>query len=198
VWALKQLSIKIHVGESVAVLGHNGAGKSTLIKVLASQTRPSSGVIRIFGKSLAENSVDAGNHIGFVAHESYLYDELSVEENLQFYAKLFSVSKDRFNETIKLLNLQDWLKIPAKNLSHGMRKRADIARALIHNPNLILLDELFSGLDEDTRNFLVDYLKGLKGRTLVISSHSVDWAKQLCERSLKINRGSLESDTLLG
>ena len=81
-----------------------------------------------------------------------------------------------------------------KQLSYGLRKRADIARALIHNPNLILLDELFAGLDEETRTFLVNYLKTLQDKTLLLSSHSIEWAKQLCKRSIFIDKGKLVKD----
>jgi len=195
VWALKPFSIKIDESESVAVLGPNGAGKSTLMKILATHVLPSSGVVKIYGRDAFKDGENARKRIGFVAHESFLYDELSVEENLRFYGRFFSVDQDNFREMIEFLNLGNWRKVPVKQLSYGLRKRADIARALIHNPDLILLDELFAGLDEETRNFLVDYFNTLQGKTLLVSSHSLSWAKQLCKRSLFLDKGNLVRDT---
>lgn len=193
--ALKPFSIKIDEGESVAVLGPNGAGKSTLMRILATHILSFSGSVKIYGRSLSKDGEIARKRIGFVTHQSFLYDELSVEENLRFYGGFFSVDQDDICEVIDFLNLKSWSRLPVKQLSYGLRKRADIARALIHNPDLILLDELFAGLDEETRTFLVDYFKTLKGKTLLVSSHSIDWAKQLCRRSLFLDRGSLVQDT---
>lgn len=197
IWALKPFSTKIDEGEYVAILGPNGAGKSTLIKILATHVLPSSGAVKIYGRNMSKDGENVRKRIGFVAHESFLYDELSIEENLRFYGKFFSVDQDDFREMIELLNLKSWSKVPVKQLSYGLRKRADIARALIHNPDLILLDELFAGLDEETRNFLVDYFKSLQGKTLLVSSHSVNWAKQLCKRSLFLDKGNLVQDTFI-
>lgn len=179
----------------MAVLGPNGAGKSTLMKILATHVLPSSGIVKIYDQNVFKDGEKARKRIGFVAHESFLYDELSVEENLRFYGSFFSVDQDVFREMIEFLNLKSWRKVPVKQLSYGLRKRADIARALIHNPDLILLDELFAGLDEETRNFLVDYFKTLQGKTLLVSSHSVNWAKQLCKMSLFLDKGNLVQDT---
>jgi len=195
IWALKPFSIKIDEGESVAVLGPNGAGKSTLLKILATHVLPSSGIVKIYGRNAFKDGENARKRIGFVAHESFLYDELSVEENLRFYGRFFSVDQDNLREMIEFLNLKRWRKVPVKQLSYGLRKRVDIARALIHNPDLILLDELFAGLDEETRNFLVDYLKTLQRKTQLVSSHSVNWAKRLCRRSLFLDKGNLVRDT---
>ncbi len=168
-----------------------------MIKILATHVLPSSGVVKIYGRNMSKDGENLRKRIGFVAHESFLYDELSIEENLQFYGRFFSVDQGDFREMIELLNLKSWSKVPVKQLSYGLRKRADIARALIHNPDLILLDELFAGLDEETRNFLVDYFKSLQGKTLLVSSHSVNWAKQLCKRSLFLDKGNLVQDTFI-
>ncbi len=198
IWALKPFSIKIHGGESVAVLGPNGAGKSTLMKILATHVLPSSGIVKIFEQNAFEKGENVRKRIGFVAHESFLYDELNVEENLRFYGRFFSVDQDDISKMIEFLNLKSWRDVPVKQLSFGLRKRADIARALIHNPDLILLDELFAGLDEETRNFLVDNFKTLQGKTLLVSSHSRNWAEQLCRRSLLFDKGNLIQDTFSG
>lgn len=182
----------------MAVLGPNGAGKTTLMKILATHVVPSSGTVKIYGRNAFKDSENTRKRIGFVTHESFLYDELSVEENLRFYGRFFSADQNYLREIVELLKLKRWRRVPVKRLSYGLRKRADIARALIHNPDLILLDELFAGLDEETRNFLVDYLKTLQGKTLLVSSHSAELAKQLCERSLFLDKGNMVQDAFSG
>ena len=166
-----------------------------MIKIIATHFFPSSGIVKIYGKNAFKDGENVRRRIGFAAHESFLYDELTVKENLLFYSKVFSVDQN-FDELIELLNLKKWYKVPVKQLSYGLRKRADIARALVHNPNLVLLDELFAGLDEETRDLLVDYFKNEQEKTLLISSHAVDWAKQLCRRGIFLDKGKLVKDIL--
>ncbi len=195
VWALKPFSTRIEEAESTSILGPNGAGKTTLLKILATQIAPSSGSIRIYGKNAFEDGIDTRMRIGFVAHESFLYDELTVEENLRFYKKFFSAGENSLTETFELLDLNHLQNVPVKQLSHGLRRRVDIARALIHGPDLILFDELFAGLDADTQNLLIDYLGTLQGKTMLISTHSPELANKLCERSLFFEKGNLVKDS---
>lgn len=193
-WALNSLSTKIDEGDSVAILGPNGAGKTTLLKIIATHVSPSSGIVKIYGRNAFKDSEKIKRQIGFVAHESFLYDELTLKENLSFYGRFFSANQDDVHGVIELLNLTDYYEAPVKRLSYGLRKRADIARALIHNPALILLDELFAGLDEEARRQLVNYLKNQPERTLLVSSHSIEWAKQLCSRGIFLNEGNIVQD----
>ena len=192
--ALKAVALKISQGESVALLGPNGAGKTTLMKIVATHVSPSSGIVNIFGKNAFRNGEETRRRIGFAAHESYLYDELTIEENLHFYGKLFSASSERIQSLVESLNLNRWYRIRVNQLSHGLRKRADIARTLIHNPDLVLIDELFEGLDEKTSGLLVDYFRNQQSKTVVISSHSIDWAKKLCNRGIFLDRGEVVQD----
>jgi ABC-type multidrug transport system ATPase subunit len=194
-WALKPFSLTIEEHETVALLGPNGAGKSTLLKILATQIHPSSGAVEIYGQDAFKEAELVRRRVGFVAHENFLYAELSVEENLRFYGQFFSMDHERLKEVIEVLNLKSWFKVPVKRLSYGLRKRADIARALIHDPDLILLDELFSGLDADTCDLLVDYFRNQENKTIIISSHSIEWAKKLCDRGIILNRGEIVQDT---
>ncbi len=190
--ALKSVSLKIKEGEFLAFSGHNGAGKTTLLKIIATHISPSSGTVKIFGDDAFKNSAETRRRIGLVTHESFLYDELSVRENLLFYAKLFSVKEeDDFLDTIEFLGLKRWYNVPVKQLSHGLRKRADIVRALIHNPDLILLDEPFAGLDPNTCDVLVNYFKSRKGKTLLISSHSLEWSKKICDKRISLDKGKI-------
>lgn len=194
-WALKSLSLRIRRGESVAVLGPNGAGKTTLMKIVATHIQPSAGTVKIFGKNAFKNGGKTRQQIGFVTHESFLYDELTIEENLLFYARLFSIDPESFQDKIASLNLRRWYRTPAKRLSYGLRKRADIIRALIHDPGLILLDELFAGLDKETCGLLTDYLREQREKALLISSHSIVWARKLCDRGVFLNKGEIAQDT---
>lgn len=194
-WALKSLSLKIGKAEFVAILGPNGAGKTTLMKILATHISPSSGKVKVFGRDAFKNSEEIRKQVGFATHENFLYNELTIEENLLFYAKLFSVNSKNLRDTIESLNLKRWYRVPVKRLSHGLRKRADIVRALIHDPDLILLDEFFAGLDKETCNFLVNYLRNQRAKTVLVSSHSIEWAKRLCDRGIFLDKGEITQDT---
>jgi len=190
--ALKSVSLEIKEGEFLAFSGPNGAGKTTLLKIIATHISPSSGTVKIFGDD-ALKDCEIRRKIGLVTHESFLYDELSVRENLLFYAKLFSVKEEGFLDTIDFLGMNRWYNVQVKQLSHGLRKRADIVRALIHNPDLILLDEPFTGLDTKTCDLLVNYFKSQKGKgkTLLISSHSLEWTKKICDKRISLDNGEI-------
>lgn len=188
--ALKSVSLEIKEGEFLAFSGPNGAGKTTLLKIIATHISPSSGTVMIFGDD-ALKDCEIKRRIGLVTHESFLYDELSVRENLLFYANLFSVKEEGFLDTIEVLGMNRWYNVQVKQLSHGLRKRADIVRALIHNPDLILLDEPFAGLDTKTCDLLVNYFKSQKGKTLLISSHSLEWTKKICEKRISLDKGEI-------
>ncbi|MCW3129337.1 MAG: ABC transporter ATP-binding protein [Methanophagales archaeon] len=190
--ALKSVSLRIKKGEFLVFSGPNGAGKTTLLKIIATHISPSSGTVKIFGADALKGS-ETRRRIGLVTHESFLYDELSIRENLLFYANLFSVKEEDFLDTVDFLGLKRWYDVPVKQLSHGLRKRADIVRALIHNPDLILLDEPFAGLDTKTCDLLIDYFKSQEGtgKTLLISSHSLEWSKKICDKVVMLDKGKI-------
>jgi ABC-type multidrug transport system ATPase subunit len=160
---------------------------------MATHISPSSGTLKIFCADAFKNSKKIKRHIGFVAHNSFLYNELTVEENLLFYKRMFSVSQN-IQELVNLLNLERWKNLLVKQVSHGVRKRADIARALIHNPDILLFDELLTGLDEETRRQVIYYFTNQKKKTILMSTHSIEWAKQLCDRALYLDHGKLIQD----
>ena len=188
--ALNSVSLNIASGDFMAFSGHNGAGKTTLLRIIATHISPTSGSVKIFGTDAHENC-EIRREIGLVTHDSFLYDELTVRENLLFYAKLFGVKEEAFRDTIEFLGMNRWYNVQVKNLSHGLRKRADIVRALLHDPGLILLDEPFSGLDMNTCDLLVNYLKSQHGKTLLISSHSLEWTRKICDKGIVLERGKL-------
>ena len=191
--ALKSVTVTIERGTFLAFLGHNGAGKTTLLKIIATHIAPSSGTVNIFGENALRNGGELRRKIGLVTHTSFLYDELTVRENLLFYAKLFSAEEKNFLDIVEFLGLKRWYNVPVKHLSHGLRKRADIVRALIHNPDLVLLDEPFTGLDTNTCDVLLRYFNSQKeqGITLLISSHSIEWTKKLCEAGIVLEKGKI-------
>ena len=195
---LRSVSLRIESGEFVALFGHNGAGKTTLLKLIATHIRPSTGTVKIFGEDAFRDS-GIRRKIGLVTHSSFLYDELTVRENLLFYARQFGVEEDNFLDTVEFLGMNRWYNVRVKQLSHGLRKRADIIRALIHEPNLILLDEPFTGLDSETCEVLVNYFRGQKQRgnekkTLLIASHSQEWVKKVCDKAISLHRGKVAGE----
>jgi len=195
---LRSVSLRIEGGEFVALFGHNGAGKTTLLKLIATHIRPSTGTVKIFGEDAFRDS-GIRRKIGLVTHSSFLYDELTVRENLLFYARQFGVEEDNFLDTVEFLGMNRWYNVRVKQLSHGLRKRADIIRALIHEPNLILLDEPFTGLDSETCDVLVNYFRGQKQRgnekkTLLIASHSQEWVKKVCDKAISLHRGKVAGE----
>ncbi len=195
---LRSVSLRIESGEFVALFGHNGAGKTTLLKLIATHIRPSTGTVKIFGEDAFRDS-GIRRKIGLVTHSSFLYDELTVRENLLFYARQFGVEEDNFLDTVEFLGMNRWYNVRVKQLSHGLRKRADIIRALIHEPNLILLDEPFTGLDSETCDVLVNYFRGQKQRgnekkTLLIASHSQEWVKKVCDKAISLHRGKVAGE----
>jgi len=195
---LRSVSLRIESGEFVALFGHNGAGKTTLLKLIATHIRPSTGTVKIFGEDAFRDS-GIRRKIGLVTHSSFLYDELTVRENLLFYARQFGVEEDNFLDTVEFLGMNRWYNVRVKQLSHGLRKRADIIRALIHEPNLILLDEPFTGLDSETCDVLVNYFRGQRQRgnekkTLLIASHSQEWVKKVCDKAITLRRGKVAGE----
>ncbi len=195
---LRSVSLRIESGEFVALFGHNGAGKTTLLKLIATHIRPSTGTVKIFGEDAFRDS-GIRRKIGLVTHSSFLYDELTVRENLLFYARQFGVEEDNFLDTVEFLGMNRWYNVRVKQLSHGLRKRADIIRALIHEPNLILLDEPFTGLDSETCDVLVNYFRGQRQRgnekkTLLIASHSQEWVKKVCDKAISLHRGKVAGE----
>ena len=201
VYALKSVSLEMDEGECVALLGSNGAGKTTLLKIIATHTVPSAGGVKILGEDIFKNDGTIRRKIGLVTHDSYLYDELTIQENLQFYAQFFVGNGEKIRlDLIEFLGLKRWYNVPVKQLSYGLRKRADIGRALLHNPDVILLDEPFAGLDITTCDLLVQYFEEQKEKqkTLVLSSHSVEWIKKICDRKVVLKKGKIVDENHIG
>ncbi|MEM4712377.1 MAG: ABC transporter ATP-binding protein [Archaeoglobaceae archaeon] len=183
-FALKNVSLSFE--KSVAILGYNGAGKSTLAKILAGITKPTQGKVSVFGEDPFKN-VDVRRKIGIVTHNPMLYRELSVEENLRFFAKLHGINNWEF--VVDELKLKEKLNCKVFELSRGYLQRVAIAKALMLNPKLLILDEPFSSLDVEGREILWAKIHDFRG-SLVFSTHSLDEAR-FCENFAVLEKGEL-------
>jgi heme exporter protein A len=180
--ALGGVSLSLAAGQSLVVFGPNGAGKSTLLRVLATLLRPHSGSVRVLGCSLPAEAWAVRGRIGLLAHEPLLYRDLSARENLRFHAALHGVARARVDELLDRVRLRQRCAEPLRTLSRGMVQRVAVARAVLHEPELLLLDEPRANLDPAASE-LVDPLIGASaGRTRVITSH--DPARGLEEADL--------------
>jgi heme ABC exporter ATP-binding subunit CcmA len=183
---LRGLDVRVRAGEALVVAGPNGAGKTTLLRVLAGLARPSSGEVRVLGARLGPSNPDARRPIGFVSHRSMLYDDLTVRENVVLVARLYGLpdpgaAAERALAAVGLDGRDDER---PRHLSRGLLQRASIARALVHGPRLLLLDEPFTSLDapaaERLRELLAERLA--VGLALVLVTHHLDEAWQLASR----------------
>lgn len=195
---LRDISLTIPKGEFTAVLGPNGAGKSTLLKILALMSKPDSGEVKIGKQSFVNLKGELKRKIGILSHSSFLYPELTAYENLQFYGRLYDVRhlEEQIISIIKKVGLLLALNEPVYTFSRGMLQRLSIARALIHSPEVIFLDEPFTGLDQQGIGLLQDVLKDLKSsqKTILIVTHSFEQGMEDVDRILIINKGQIAAD----
>ena len=193
--ALNRVSLTCRAGEIVAILGPNGAGKSTLLSISASLLEPSSGAVR-YGTYTAK-SAGAGlrARIGLLAHDLYLYPDLSAAENLAFFARLYRLrdAGDAVAECLSRANLTDRGDEPVAGFSRGMRQRLAIERALIHKPRLALLDEPFTGLDDASIAIMQDRLAALRssGCIVLVATHDLEEIERVADRAVVLKGGSL-------
>lgn len=197
--ALRGVDLELRHGEFVTLFGPNGAGKTTLVRVLSTLARPSQGHVEIFGVTLGRGvAADLRRRIGVVSHRSFLYRSLTARENLVFYARMFDVpdpggAADRVLETIGLHRRCHDL---VAGFSRGMEQRCAIGRALVHDPDLLLLDEPFSGLDPDAADRLWETLRRMHGghRTILLTSHDLGRGATLAQRVAFLSSGRLLHD----
>jgi heme ABC exporter ATP-binding subunit CcmA len=180
--ALTDVSLSLQEGHTLVVLGPNGAGKTTLLRVLATLLRPHAGSVRVLGKSLPEEGSSVRGRIGLLGHEPLLYRELTARENLRFHASLHGVAKARVDELLELVGLARRAREPLRTLSRGMVQRVAVARAVLHCPELLLLDEPRANLDPAAVELVDPLIGSSSGCTRVICSH--DPAGALAEADL--------------
>lgn len=198
---LRKLDLRIERGEFVALLGPNGSGKSTLLRQLAGLTPPTAGTITIGGWSLPREAAAVRAQIGMVSHKLLLYDNLTARENLHFFARLYSLTPDDAKSRIEALLVQVGLQRRGNDLvrtySRGMQQRLSIARALLHRPHVLLLDEPYTGLDQDASQVLDDLLREAhgEGHTIVMTTHELGRAATLPTRVVILSRGVVGFDS---
>ena len=191
--ALSGVSFDLNKGEFLTIFGPNGAGKTTLIKVLAGLTRPTSGSAHIDGFDALESNAELRSQIGVISHTTCLYPDLTAVENLLFYAKLYGLDdpEKRADESIREAGLQLRRHDPVRTYSRGMQQRMAIARATLHDPSVLFLDEPFTGLDLRATNALKNHLHNLHTgkRTIIMTTHDMSCGLELCDRVAIQNKG---------
>tara|TARA_B100000405_G_scaffold132060_1_gene92388 strand:- start:105 stop:836 length:732 start_codon:yes stop_codon:yes gene_type:complete len=184
--AVDALDLSMSEGEFLTIVGPNGAGKSTLLSMLSGAMRPTTGSVSVCGEELDFARHEWRHRIGMLSHKGFLYDRMTVEENLNFYGKLFGITdlEDRIASRLRRVGLSERARSEVRKLSHGMRQRASLARALLHDPDLVLLDEPYSGLDPAAALVLRDVLEELKDgrRTVVMVTHNLREGLEMATR----------------
>ena len=193
--ALRDVSFSVPAGAFVTLFGPNGSGKTTLIRILANLIHPTSGDARIAGRSLARDGAQTRTLLGVVLHQSLLYDALTAQENLQFYGRMFNVPllQKRIEWLLDDVGLYDRRADLVRTFSRGMQQRLSIARALLHDPKILLLDEAFSGLDANAVNALRRMLARFhdEGRTILMSTHEYKLGMQQATHVAMLVNGAL-------
>jgi heme exporter protein A len=187
--ALTGISVRLAEGETLAVLGPNGAGKTTLLRVLAGLLRPHGGTARVLGAELPEQRWKVPGRVGYLGHEPLLYRELSARENLRYHARLHNVDEGRVEELLEATGMDRRGDEPLRDLSAGMVQRLAAARAVLHEPPLLLLDEPRSNLDPAAAELLEPLIGRSSGRTRVLVTHDVEGALGEADVALGLRAG---------
>jgi len=194
---LRGVDFEVQPGEFVALLGPNGAGKTTFLRILASLSRPSLGDVNIAGYKLPHEAAQVRARLGVVSHLPLLYGDLTAEENLRFYARMYNISNYelRVTEVLDMVGLEGRRRDLVRTFSRGMQQRLAIGRAVLHDPDVVLFDEPYTGLDQDASAMLDDVLKTVaaKGRTVVMTSHDLARAEDLATRFDILSRGLISA-----
>jgi heme exporter protein A len=169
--ALREVSLRVPPGATVAVLGRNGAGKSTLLRILASLLRPHAGEVDVFGERLPRRAFVVRGKVGLLAHEPLLYRELTARENLEYHARLHRVGLGRVDEVLEAVQFERRADDPVRTLSRGMVQRVAVCRAVLHRPSLLLLDEPRANLDPAASALVEPLIGRPSGCTRVLTSH---------------------------
>lgn len=190
--ALKGIDLKIETGEIFGIAGPNGAGKTTLVRMLCAALHPDSGAVLVNGVNVSENEVLVKRYIGYLPEEPNLYERLTARRFLQFFGRLYDpdIGEERIKEVLGLVGLLDRAESPISTFSKGMRHRISLARAILHDPPILILDEPTMGLDPAVATAIRDLVYSMKGeKTVVLCTHYMDEAERLCDRMAILNQG---------
>lgn len=194
---LRGVDFEVQPGEFVALLGPNGAGKTTFLRILASLSRPSLGEVSVAGYRLPNEAAAVRARLGVVSHLPLLYGDLSAEENLRFYGRMYGIVdlEARITEVLEMVGLDNRRRDLVRTFSRGMQQRLAIGRAVLHDPDVMLFDEPYTGLDQDASSMLDEVLKTVaaKGRTVVMTSHDLARAEDLATRFDILSRGVISA-----
>ncbi len=192
---MRNINLTIDKGEFLTIFGPNGAGKTTLIKILSTLVSPTSGKVVIDGIDIKENPIEVRKRIGVISHETYLYHELTAAENLRFFGKMYDAKniETRIDELIKQVGLTYRKNDRVRTFSRGMKQRLSIARALIHNPPILFLDEPYTGLDQHASAMFDKILSETNAhdKTRVLISHDIEKGIAMCDRAIILANGHI-------
>jgi heme exporter protein A len=196
--ALAGVCLRVEPGDSILLYGPNGAGKTTLLRVLSTLARPSEGKVLYDGADVHAQPTAAKAAIGFVSHTTFLYGELTARENLEFAGKLFGLRdpSQRIAVVLDLFHLRERAGTPVRELSRGYQQRVSLARAFLHDPQFLLLDEPFTGLDAASTESLQGLMRRLRaqGKGLIFSTHDFEQGKAIARRLVAMERGKVRYD----
>ncbi len=193
--ALNAVSFSANKGEIIGFLGPNGAGKSTMMKILTGYILPNEGEVSVAGTNVLSQTIQAQQQIGYLPEQNPLYKDMYVKEYLAFQAHIFKVGKERIDEVIELVGLTPEVRKKIGQLSKGYQQRVGIAAAILHNPEVLILDEPTTGLDPNQLQEIRGLIKELgKEKTILFSTHIMQEVEAVCDRVIIINKGNLLID----
>lgn len=194
-YALRKVDFISEPGEFVTILGPNGAGKTTLIRIISTLSKASEGKVQLFGFDVAKQPDRVRRNIGVIGHQTFLYDDLTAEENLKFYGRLYEVPglAGRIDESLAEVGLSHRRADLVRGFSRGMQQRLAIARAMLHEPGVLLLDEPYTGLDQHAALILTQWLAKLRqqNRTTLMVTHNLERGLELANRIVILNKGKI-------